>query len=138
MTTVLVSAAGAPGTAALVHALRENGERDVRVVGTDMANRSVGRHITDSFHLVPSGSDPGFAEAMLDIAERGRSFASVSRQYLESVRPMHLEFVEPSKRYADLIIPEGAENEVALEAVLARAHAMGHGSFTRPPHPPSE
>ncbi len=59
-----------------------------------------------------------------DIAERGRSFASVSRQYLDSVRPMHLEFVEPSKRYADLIIPEGAENEVALEAVLARAHAM--------------
>ena len=59
-----------------------------------------------------------------DIAERGRSFESVSRQYLESVRPMHLEFVEPSKRYADLIIPEGAENEVALEAVLARAQAM--------------
>lgn len=60
-----------------------------------------------------------------DIAERGRSFASVSRQYLESVRPMHLEFVEPSKRYADLIIPEGAENQVALEAVLARAQALG-------------
>ncbi len=59
-----------------------------------------------------------------DIVERGRTFESVSRQYLESVRPMHLEFVEPSKRYADLIIPEGAENEVALEAVLARAHAM--------------
>jgi len=59
-----------------------------------------------------------------DIAERGRSFQSVSRQYLESVRPMHLEFVEPSKRYADLIVPEGAENAVALEAVLARANAM--------------
>jgi uridine kinase len=73
-----------------------------------------------------------------DIAERGRTFASVSRQYLDSVRPMHLEFVEPSKRYADLIIPEGAENEVALEAVLARARAMGHGSFTRPSDPPSE
>jgi uridine kinase len=55
-----------------------------------------------------------------DIHERGRSFDSVRRQYLESVRPMHLEFVEPSKRYADLIIPEGAENEVALEAVVAR------------------
>ena len=55
-----------------------------------------------------------------DIRERGRSFESVQRQYLESVRPMHLEFVEPSKRYADLIIPEGAENEVALEAVVAR------------------
>jgi uridine kinase len=59
-----------------------------------------------------------------DIRDRGRTFESVSRQYLESVRPMHLEFVEPSKRYADLIVPEGGENEVALEAVLARANAM--------------
>jgi uridine kinase len=59
-----------------------------------------------------------------DIHERGRSFESVQRQYLQSVRPMHLEFVEPSKRYADLIIPEGAENEVALEAVVARVRAM--------------
>jgi uridine kinase len=59
-----------------------------------------------------------------DIHERGRSFASVQRQYLGSVRPMHLEFVEPSKRSADLIIPEGAENEVALEAVVARIRAL--------------
>ena len=59
-----------------------------------------------------------------DLKERGRSFDSVERQYLGSVRPMHLEFVEPSKRYADLIVPEGAENEVALEAVVARVHAM--------------
>jgi len=59
-----------------------------------------------------------------DIRERGRTFESVQRQYLESVRPMHLEFVEPSKRYADLIIPEGAENEVAVEAVVARVRAM--------------
>ena len=58
-----------------------------------------------------------------DIRDRGRTFESVSRQYLDSVRPMHLEFVEPSKRYADLIVPEGGENEVALEAVLARANA---------------
>jgi uridine kinase len=59
-----------------------------------------------------------------DIHERGRSFESVQRQYLDSVRPMHLEFVEPSKRWADLIIPEGAENEVALEAVVARVRAI--------------
>jgi uridine kinase len=59
-----------------------------------------------------------------DIHERGRNFESVQRQYLEWVRPMHLEFVEPSKRYADLIVPEGAENEVALEAVVARVRAM--------------
>jgi uridine kinase len=59
-----------------------------------------------------------------DLGERGRTFASVEKQYLSSVRPMHLEFVEPSKRYADLIIPEGAENEVAIEAVVARVQAM--------------
>ena len=59
-----------------------------------------------------------------DIKDRGRSFESVEQQYLASVRPMHLEFVEPSKRYADLIVPEGAENEVALEAVVARVKAI--------------
>jgi uridine kinase len=59
-----------------------------------------------------------------DLKERGRSFESVEKQYLTSVRPMHLEFVEPSKRYADLIVPEGARNEVALEAVVARVGAM--------------
>ncbi len=62
-----------------------------------------------------------------DLTERGRSFESVESQYLASVRPMHLEFVEPSKRYADLIVPEGAENEVALEAVVARVNAMLRG-----------
>jgi uridine kinase len=59
-----------------------------------------------------------------DLHQRGRSYESVEKQYLGSVRPMHLEFVEPSKRYADLIVPEGAENEVALEAVVARVQAM--------------
>lgn len=55
-----------------------------------------------------------------DITERGRTTESVLKQYQTTVRPMHLEFVEPSKRYADLIIPEGGYNEVALEIVLAR------------------
>jgi uridine kinase len=59
-----------------------------------------------------------------DLTERRRGFESVEAQYLASVRPMHLEFVEPSKRYADLIVPEGAQNEVALEAVVARVNAM--------------
>jgi carbamoyl-phosphate synthase large subunit len=72
MTTVLVSAAGAPGTAALLRGLRENGEREVRLVGTDMSERSIGRHLCDVFHLVPAGSDPGFADAMLEIVERER------------------------------------------------------------------
>ena len=55
-----------------------------------------------------------------DIAERGRTLDSVVEQYESTVRPMHLEFVEPSKRYADLIIPEGGENAVALEFLFAR------------------
>jgi carbamoyl-phosphate synthase large subunit len=70
VTTVLVSAAGAPGTAALVRALRENGEREVRVVGTDMAERSVGRHLCDAFHLVPTGSAPKFGDAMLEVVRK--------------------------------------------------------------------
>jgi carbamoyl-phosphate synthase large subunit len=68
--TVIVSAAGAPGAAALLRALRENGEREVRLVGTDMSNRAVGRHLCDAFHLVPAGSDPGFAAAIRDVADR--------------------------------------------------------------------
>ena len=68
--TVLVSASGAPGTAALLQALRRNGERDVRLVGTDMSDRSVGRHLCDAFHLVPAGSDAGFPDAILAIVER--------------------------------------------------------------------
>jgi carbamoylphosphate synthase large subunit len=67
---VMVTASGAPGTAALLHALRANGEREVRLVGTDMSERSVGRHLCDAFHLVPAGSDPAFPDAVLAVAER--------------------------------------------------------------------
>jgi carbamoyl-phosphate synthase large subunit len=68
--TVMVTASGAPGTAALLGALRRNGERDVRLVGTDMSERSVGRHLCNAFHVVPAGSDPAFPDAMLALAER--------------------------------------------------------------------
>ena len=59
-----------------------------------------------------------------DINERGRSVDSVITQYETTVRPMHEEFVEPSKRYADLIIPEGGENQVAIEAIIARVEHL--------------
>lgn len=59
-----------------------------------------------------------------DLRERGRTMESVIQQYLETVRPMHLEFVEPSKRYADIIIPEGGFNTVALDMVISRLQAM--------------
>lgn len=55
-----------------------------------------------------------------DTEQRGRTVDDVLRQYLETVRPMHLEFIEPSKRYADVIVPEGGENRVAMEMVIAR------------------
>lgn len=59
-----------------------------------------------------------------DLDERGRALEDVLRQYLETVRPMHLEFVEPSKRWADVIVPEGGENEVALEMVTAHLEQL--------------
>jgi len=59
-----------------------------------------------------------------DIRERGRTLEDVMRQYLETVRPMHLEFVEPSKRWADVIVPEGGENRVALGMVIARLEQL--------------
>lgn len=59
-----------------------------------------------------------------DVEERGRTVQSVIEQYLRTVRPMHLEFVEPSKRYADVIIPEGGFNEVAIEMVAARIRGL--------------
>jgi uridine kinase len=59
-----------------------------------------------------------------DIAERGRTVESVVSQYETTVRPMHLEFAEPSKRYADLIVPEGGENMVALDFLFARLREL--------------
>jgi uridine kinase len=59
-----------------------------------------------------------------DLAERGRSVDSVIRQYEESVRPMHLQFVDPSKRHADVIIPEGGHNKVAIDLVKTKIRAL--------------
>ena len=62
-----------------------------------------------------------------DIAERGRTTDSVIQQYLNTVRPMHLEFVDPSKRYSDVIIPEGGLNTVAMDMVVARLRNLLRG-----------
>lgn len=61
-----------------------------------------------------------FRRIRRDLEERGRTFASVREQYYKNVRPMHTQYVEPSKRWADLIIPEGGDNRVALEILVAR------------------
>jgi uridine kinase len=59
-----------------------------------------------------------------DILERGRSVESVMNQYMSTVKPMHLEFVEPSKHWADIIIPRGAENTVAIDMVVTKIKSM--------------
>jgi uridine kinase len=61
---------------------------------------------------------------MRDTRVRGRSLESVVEQYMTTVRPMHEEFVEPSKRHADLIIPEGGENLVAIDAIISRVEHL--------------
>jgi carbamoyl-phosphate synthase large subunit len=69
---VLVTACGAPGTAALLRALRTNGERDIQLVGCDMSERAIGHRLCDDFHRVPPGASPLFAHAVLELCRRER------------------------------------------------------------------
>lgn len=62
-----------------------------------------------------------------DLRERGRSLESVVEQYLSSVRPMHIQFVEPSRAHADIVIPEGGRNDVAIDMVVSRLRALAEG-----------
>jgi uridine kinase len=83
------------------------------------------RELFDIKIFVDTDADIRFIRRLQrDIAERGRTSESVIRQYLETVRPMHLEFVEPSKRYADVIIPEGGLNTVAMDILVARIQTL--------------
>ena len=65
-----------------------------------------------------------------DIAERGRTLESVIEQYVETVRPMHMQFVEPSKRHADVIIPEGGHNLVSIDLISGRIRERLAGAFS--------
>ncbi|MCK6539193.1 MAG: uridine kinase [Anaerolineales bacterium] len=83
------------------------------------------RDMFDIKIFVDTDSDIRFIRRLeRDLAERGRTTESVIKQYQATVRPMHLEFVEPSKRYADIIIPEGGHNTAALDMVVARIEAL--------------
>ncbi len=85
------------------------------------------RELFDVKIFVDTDADIRFIRRLQrDIAERGRTTENVIHQYLNTVRPMHLEFVEPSKRYADIIIPEGGWNTVALDMVIARIENLLH------------
>jgi uridine kinase len=75
--------------------------------------------------FVEAASDLRFIRRLdRDIHERGRTLGSVIEQYLQTVRPMHLEFVEPTKRYADIIIPRGGLNTIAIDMVVARIELL--------------
>jgi uridine kinase len=79
------------------------------------------REMMDVKIYVEADADIRFIRRLArDITERGRTVHSVINQYLTTVRPMHLKFVEPSKRHADLIIPKGGFNEVAIEIIVAK------------------
>ncbi len=81
--TVLLTAAGVPGCAALVRALGQNGERELRLVGTDMSELAVGRRLCDAFYAVPPGTDPGFVDTVVDICEREEVDALVPQSSFE-------------------------------------------------------
>ncbi|MBA2628027.1 MAG: uridine kinase [Gemmatimonadales bacterium] len=79
------------------------------------------RALFDIKIFVDVGDDVRFIRRLLrDTSERGRTIENVIDQYLSTVRPMHLEFVEPSKRYADVILPEGGFNRIGIEMIQAR------------------
>ncbi len=83
------------------------------------------RDLMDIKVFVDTDADIRFIRRMQrDVLDRGRSLDSVVEQYMRTVRPMHLEFVAPSKRYADVIIPKGGLNKVALDMVVSRLFAL--------------
>lgn len=83
------------------------------------------RELMDVKIYVDTDADIRFIRRLQrDIAERGRTMDSVVRQYMSTVRPMHQEFVEPSKRHADVIIPEGGFNEVAMDMIASRIKTL--------------
>ncbi|HEX9761015.1 MAG TPA: uridine kinase, partial [Candidatus Acidoferrales bacterium] len=83
------------------------------------------RELLDIKIFVDTDADLRFIRRLeRDLTERGRTLESVIRQYMATVRPMHMEFVEPSKRYADVIIPEGGYNEVGTDLVIQKIRSL--------------
>jgi len=83
------------------------------------------RDLMDIKIFVDTDADERFIRRMVrDIRERGRTMESVIDQYLSVVRPMHLQFIEPTKRYADIIIPEGGKNKVAIDLLVTKVKTI--------------
>lgn len=105
-----------------------NPEPVILVEGILIFSEPALRTLFDVKIFVDADSDIRFIRRLMrDMKDRGRPLDSVVEQYMTTVRPMHMEFVEPSKRYADVIIPEGGHNTVALDMVVARVKTLLEG-----------
>jgi uridine kinase len=114
------------------HQVRQVGPRRVILVEgiLILVDREL-REMMDVKLYVDTDADLRFIRRLeRDIRERDRTMESVIQQYLTTVRPMHLEFVEPSKRYADVIIPAGGFNTTAIEMIVARIEGMLAGEVS--------
>jgi len=117
--TILLTASGVPGCPSLIRALRENGEREVRLVGTDMSELAIGRHFCDSFHLVPPGSDPAFADALVEICERERVDAVLPQSSYEL-----LPLAESKERFGETKVLVAGPEGVRLSNDKAATYAL--------------
>ena len=107
------------------HTQRINPAKVVLVEGILIYNEKDLRDLMDMRIFVDTDADIRFIRRLRrDLAERGRSLDSVVKQYLGTVRPMHMEFVEPSKRYADIIVPQGGDNRVAMAMIVSRVQQI--------------
>jgi len=126
--TIMVTASGAPGTAALLRALRENGEREVRLVGTDMSERAVGRHLCDAFHLVPAGSDPGFADALLELCRSEGVDAALPQSSFDL-----LGLAEAQERFEGIAVLVASPDAIHRSNDKAESYALLHRIGVRAP-----
>lgn len=105
--------------------LRVNPARVILVEGILIFVEPALRELMDMRIFVDTDADIRLIRRLRrDMVERGRSLDSIIQQYLGTVRPMHMEFVEPSKRYADIIVPQGGDNRVAMEMIVSRIQAL--------------
>jgi uridine kinase len=107
------------------HTVRVNPSPAMILEGILIFENKALRELMDIKIFVDTDADLRFIRRLgRDIRERGRSVESVVTQYLTTVRPMHMEFVEPSKRYADVIIPEGGKNQVGIDLVIQKIRSL--------------
>jgi carbamoyl-phosphate synthase large subunit len=121
--TVLLTASGAPGTAALARALRENGERSIRLVGTDMSELAVGRQLCDAFHVVPGGEEPGFADAVLELCGHERVDAVLPQSSYELPA-----LAEAKDRFGETIVLVSSPEAVHVSNDKAQTYARLRGT----------